>query len=117
AIVTRHGDLLGLAVHPSRPWAATTGTDGSVRVWDLPTGRLVLETGGAASGAGPAVALSARLLAVASGDGIAAWTLDGREHGRIAPFIGRAHRVAIAFAPAGEHLFAAAGPALVAIDA
>ena len=34
-IATRHGSVASLAVHPSRPWAATTGTDGHVRVWDL----------------------------------------------------------------------------------
>ncbi len=44
SLITRHGaGAIGLAVHPSRQVAATTGADGQVRVWDLATGKATLE--------------------------------------------------------------------------
>jgi WD40 repeat protein len=42
-IATGHEDVSGLAVHPSKPWAATAGADSHLRVWDLETGSAIFE--------------------------------------------------------------------------
>nr|MBA3501916.1 WD40 repeat domain-containing protein [Deltaproteobacteria bacterium] len=60
-IATGHGGLRTFALHPTQPIVATTGTDGMVRLWELPSGTKrgeVLESRAGKSGGGTALALS-----------------------------------------------------------
>lgn len=60
-IATGHGELRTFAVHPAEPIVATTGSDGHVRLWDLPSGTTrgeVMESRAKGSGGGTAIALS-----------------------------------------------------------
>jgi len=60
-IATGHGDLRTFAVHPSQSIVATTGDDGIVRLWELPSGVKcgeVLQKRAEGSGGGTALALS-----------------------------------------------------------
>jgi WD40 repeat protein len=60
-IATGHGGLRTFAVHPTQPIVATTGSDGMVRLWELPSGTKVrdaLESRAGKFGSGTALALS-----------------------------------------------------------
>jgi WD40 repeat protein len=60
-IATGHEELRTFAVNPSLPIVATTGGDGHVRLWDLPSGAnrgQVMESRAKGSGGGTAIALS-----------------------------------------------------------
>ena len=60
-IETGHRSTLTFAVHPSQPIVATSGSDGRVRLWELPSGTLqreVLESRAGKMGTGTALALT-----------------------------------------------------------
>jgi WD40 repeat protein len=72
AIETGHDELRTFAVHPSQPIVATTGGDGHVRLWDLPSGAKrgqVMESRANGSGGGTAIALADDAIFVGYGNG------------------------------------------------
>lgn len=72
---TGHASAAGLSVHPSRPLVATTGNDGHVRVWDLDTGKAILDV--KEPSAGTSTALSEKHLAAGYASGhFVAWDLE-----------------------------------------
>lgn len=75
SIATGHGSVHGLSVHPSRSLAATTGDDRHVRVWDLDTGKAILDV--AEPSEGTVTSLSEKHLAAGFQSGhFVTWDLE-----------------------------------------
>jgi hypothetical protein len=107
-IATRHEDVAGLAVHPSKRWAATTGGDGHVRVWDLDTGAAVLEL--KASSEGSVCALSEKHVAVGTRAGaFDVWEIATKKDVAGGEVFARTYVSAIAFSPDGTSLVMGGG--------
>lgn len=74
-IATGHPHAAGLSVHPSRPLVATTGNDCHVRVWDLDTGKAILDV--KEPSVGTSTALSEKHLAAGFQSGhFVSWDLE-----------------------------------------
>lgn len=116
AIDTRHGEVLGLAVHPSKPWAATTGGDGHVRIWDLESGEEVFEE--MASAPGSVCALSAKHVAVGTRRGaFDVWEIATKKDVAGGEVFAGTYVSAMAFSPDGESLIMGGGSGrLVLVD-
>ncbi|HEY8074045.1 MAG TPA: hypothetical protein VIF62_08050 [Labilithrix sp.] len=107
-IATHHGEVTSLAVHPSRAWAATTGSDGRVRVWDLATRAVVRELDGGA--AGSVVAMSKAHVAVGTKTGeFVVWELETGKDVAGGGVFGSSYVAAMAFDPAGKWLVMGGG--------
>ena len=76
SFVTLHfAGATGLAVHPSKQVAATSGADGEVRVWDLATGKATLSLKDEAIDGVTIVLSETHVLVALRSGGVASWDL------------------------------------------